>query len=264
MAPEFPGEGRVVEVWPVNNKKEIDFVARHGSAFGDVSDKVHELADEAARLLKENKVYTPEEQQDLFRQNDLRAWAAKLEKREQKLRDKKQQFTKQKNDFTKWRDKRMQELRSLHDRQRELDDLDQEIANRELLVSNRELQANKRDGCLDAVEETLKRQRSEFQQLQDAWHQERHDIWIDQEKREKELLEGAIILQQDRQDWEQARTEQRYKLDKIRKQQDSTRGLLRLQAENLLRREERVDDFMRYLKRHPIRAGLRMIFRRKL
>ena len=86
LCAEFHGkEGRVVEVWPVNNDEEIGFVASHGSAFYGVSRSVARLADEAMRMLKQNGTYTKEQQKDIFNQKDLRERSDLLDEREQQL-----------------------------------------------------------------------------------------------------------------------------------------------------------------------------------
>ncbi len=86
LCAEFHGkEGRVVEVWPVNNDEEIGFVASHGSAFYGVSRSVARLADKAMRMLKQNGTYTKEQQKDIFNQKDLRERSDLLDEREQQL-----------------------------------------------------------------------------------------------------------------------------------------------------------------------------------
>jgi len=39
--------GRIVEIWPIDDEKQIAFVKRHGSAFNGVSRRVKELAEKA-------------------------------------------------------------------------------------------------------------------------------------------------------------------------------------------------------------------------
>jgi hypothetical protein len=59
-------KGRIVEIWPVDTKEQVDFVSRHGSSFPGVYYRVKELAERARLYLDPSQEEKNEEMQDIL------------------------------------------------------------------------------------------------------------------------------------------------------------------------------------------------------
>ena len=170
LCPEFYGkEGRVVEVWPVNNDKEIKFVTRHGSAFHGVSDAVTKLADQAKKALQTNGTYTKELQQDIFNQKELRERSERLDAREQHLTEFEERNTEQETKLKTGQDRLDsarenidQHIEFLRDRGKTVDQREDAIQGQEQLLDEHQTWMDQREFAVNQEEIKLIKRKADF------------------------------------------------------------------------------------------------------
>jgi hypothetical protein len=157
--------GRVVEVWPVNSEKEINYVASNGSAFGGVKRDVQMLAERAKSILIENGAYTQEQQKDLFSQKELQERSELLDIKERQLQKRGERQDEQQMNLTVQEGIIADLMNSVKAREDEIfeqnthiDDRFEALNTREKLLEACRQQLNQREFSLENDEEKVRKQ----------------------------------------------------------------------------------------------------------